>query len=517
MRLLTIIFIIMTIGLSVHAQEETALIIFEHDNILWAQPTTGGQVVNLGATRDNITAVLPAYDVYELSASPITRELDEGYGFYHGVWSPNGEQFAYLEINPPFYRVRLISDGEDQIVIRGERNPGFGYLDPVFVGLYSRIHVMERPSLTHLERVNMFAITPNSDDISFLSATEMGHTVGRSATLPQSLHIFLGFDFDNSIAIFYDWVDERVYHTPIALPFESKGFEHLPMTIYGVIRQDDLLTFAQAVTQQPTTIEEPPRPTPFLHWALADNYRYITCLPDSEWTYINHATTCPGLAGRNYEGHQGTDVSQEPDALPLGTPIYPAATGTVVDTYRDCLGVNPSCNNAYGNTVTLEHVLVVNDEIQIWYTGYGHLQMAMVENGDHIRSLTKPIALSGATGIGGAHLHFEVRTSDWVDPWDSRSGDSLWVGGNTRPLAMVTQNDMSAVPRILDVCTSYAGNNIRTGAGTSFDSLGKTVTGTTYYITAIENVQTGEGIGDWYNVLYEGGQGWLWSGVMNCP
>jgi len=503
-----------------HAQAETAHLIFTHDNQIWAQPTNGEQVINLGRIRDGFEHVLTGQDVYTKSASPLANLPSEGYGFHHGIWSEDRSQFVYLQIAPPTYQIRRINlgDNSDDILLTDDIRPNMGYLDPIAFTTDGDILLLERRALHHLDKVNIFIFNPDLRQLDFYTSVLPGHLVGRTALLPDNTSVFLGFNFDRQVGIILDTVTQQIQSFAITLNAERKGFEHLPLSVYSAVPQSNLSTIGQGVGALPAVITPRPLPQPFLHWSLADNRRDITCLPDSEWTYVNYSTNCPGLAGRNYEGHQGTDVSQEPDALPIGTPIYPSAVGTVVHAYRGCLGVNPSCNNAYGNTLTLEHVLIVNSETQIWYTGYGHLQMILVEDGAYITDLTKPIALSGATGVGGAHLHFEVRTpSGWVDPWDNRSGQSLWVGGNIRPQSNVLVDDMTVVPRILDVCTSYAGNNIRNGAGTSHQVIGETVGGTTYYIIAIENVQTGEGIGDWYEVLYEGGQGWLWSGVMNCP
>ncbi len=518
MKKIIILCCIFIVSLSVIAQDSDSLIIFEQNKKLWAQPADGGQLINLGVARQDFANDLPSYDVYTLSASLITRPLDDGFGFHHGVWSADRTQFAYIEMRPPEYRLRLIQDGEDRIVMTGQIRDNLAYLDPVQITSTGRILLLERQALNHLHKVNMFIVTPDPLELDFYTAVATGHLVGRTALLPDSYRLFLGFDFDNGTGVILNTGNGQIERFPLPFQIEHRGFEHLPIPVYGAIQKDELIEFAQSLTSRPTKSQTESYPAPFLHWALADNHRDITCYTDSDWTYSNFSTNCPGLAGRDYQGHEGTDISQEPDALLIGTPVYPSAVGTIVDSYRDCLGVNPSCNNAYGNTLTMEHIQIVNNETQVWYTGYGHLQMVISETASYIDDLTQPIALSGATGVGGAHLHFEVRTPDgWVDPWNDFDSDSLWVGGNERPSAMVLVDDMGSVPKILDVCTSYAKNNIRSGAGTTHQAVDETVEGTTYYITTIENIQTGEGIGDWYEVLYEGGQGWLWSGVMNCP
>jgi len=197
----------------------------------------------------------------------------------------------------------------------------------------------------------------------------------------------------------------------------------------------------------------PPRPAPFLHWSLSDENRRITCYTDSNWTNATFDFTCAGMVSpRDYDGHQGTDVGGIPDGLPIGTSVYPAARGVVVRQFDGCSGgVDVSCGAAYGNVIMLEHTLTVNGESQLWFTGYAHLQTTLVNVGRVIDDLTVPIAYSGETGVGGPHLHFEVRnwyinaTNRWVDPWGAYyapHGESLWVGGNDQPTALVsTESD----------------------------------------------------------------------------
>ncbi len=520
MRVLIILFIGFIAIISINAQDNIAHIIFTYDGRIWSQPTNDSPTIDLASHRDNFETVLTGYDAYTPLTAPLAGFPSAGYGFHHGIWSPDRTQFVYLQIAPPNYEVRriMINDNTDNLLLSDQIRANFGYLDPIAFTADGQILLLERYALHHIDKVNVFIYNPDLNQLDFFTSVLTGHLVGRTAILPDSTSVFLGFDFDTRVGIILDTVTQQIQRFTVSLETDARGFDHLPIPVYGAVSQQDLVMVAQEILAQPDTLTPQLQPAPFLHWPLADSYRYITCLPDSEWTYANYTTNCPGLAGRNYEGHEGTDVSEEPDALLIGTPIYPSATGTVIYTYRDCLGVNPSCNNAYGNTLTMEHIQIVNGATQVWYTGYGHLQMPLADDFDLITDLTQPIALSGATGIGGPHLHFEVRTTDdWIDPWDDRFSNSLWLGGNARPLAVVTQNDMTAVPRILDVCTSYAGNNLRSGAGTTYDTIGQTVTGKTYFITAVENVQTGEGIGDWYEVLFDDGQGWLWSGVMNCP
>lgn len=106
--------------------------------------------------------------------------------------------------------------------------------------------------------------------------------------------------------------------------------------------------------------------------------------------------------GRSYETHGGTDI-----AASIGTPVYAANSGTVVETSNDCshssAGVG-GCNHGggYGN-----HVWILHDNG--YETIYGHLINTVVSTGETV-SKGQLIGYSGSTGWStGPHLHFELR------------------------------------------------------------------------------------------------------------
>ena len=106
--------------------------------------------------------------------------------------------------------------------------------------------------------------------------------------------------------------------------------------------------------------------------------------------------------GRSYESHGGTDI-----AAPIGTPIYAANSGTVIDTSNDCshssAGVG-ACNHGggYGNHVWIQHD-------NGYQTIYGHMINTTVSTGEYV-SKGQLIGYSGSTGWStGPHLHFELR------------------------------------------------------------------------------------------------------------
>ncbi len=94
--------------------------------------------------------------------------------------------------------------------------------------------------------------------------------------------------------------------------------------------------------------------------------------------------------------HHGLDI-----AAPEGTPVYPAAQGTVIFSGK---------RGGYGNLVEVRH-----DDGSI--TRYGHTAMNLVRQGDEVEAGV-PIALVGSTGRStGPHLHFEVvKDGASVDP-----------------------------------------------------------------------------------------------------
>ncbi|NJL93311.1 MAG: M23 family metallopeptidase [Anaerolineae bacterium] len=110
-------------------------------------------------------------------------------------------------------------------------------------------------------------------------------------------------------------------------------------------------------------------------------------------------------------------------------------------TFDQCAEGSPSCGQAYGNWLLMEHVLLVQGNAQIWHTGYAHLSQISAQAGQWVLDIRQAIAASGATGSGGPHLHVEVRnprpgTPNWVDPWDNRqTGQTLWIMAQGEPLA----------------------------------------------------------------------------------
>ncbi len=87
--------------------------------------------------------------------------------------------------------------------------------------------------------------------------------------------------------------------------------------------------------------------------------------------------------------HEGIDFG-----VPVGTPVYAAASGTVQ--------ARPGYNGGYGNLIVLKHSAGVE-------TRYAHLSRISVSTGEHVNQ-GDLIGYSGNTGHStGPHLHFEIR------------------------------------------------------------------------------------------------------------
>ncbi|MDE6592975.1 MAG: peptidoglycan DD-metalloendopeptidase family protein [Oscillospiraceae bacterium] len=89
-------------------------------------------------------------------------------------------------------------------------------------------------------------------------------------------------------------------------------------------------------------------------------------------------------------GHKGIDI-----AAPFGTPIYAAASGTVID-------AGTGYNGGYGNCIMIQ-----NDDGNV--TVYAHQSELAAENGQYVEA-GQLIGYVGSTGDStGNHLHFEIR------------------------------------------------------------------------------------------------------------
>ncbi len=392
------------------AQEELHYVLFGWDGGVYAQSIFGGDLRLLGTGSPDATT----QSVFRLADAPV-GDLPAGYGFYGGVIGPGG-QFAYIVMQPGRF---LVMDANGSTLLEGT--------PPFFVPLgfhEGSLLLLERHTLNHLHGLRVWTLANGALTMhTVVEALPRLH--GRAAILPDGSGAFIGFDVEGNVGYTYDFATARVF------AFQA-NLRSLP-AINSVVDQTTIVTLGVV----PETIVDalmliPPEPTPavapFLRVPLADAFNRITCYPDSAFTAANFEYTCPGSATpRMYEGHQGTDYGGGPQGLPLDTPVSPAAPGVVLATFGECIAGDLGCANAYGNYVVMEHIVLVGDEAQAWHTGYTHLSESLVEPLTVLSDLSLPIGRSGETGIGGPHLHFEVRSPHnqprWRDPWAER----LWL------------------------------------------------------------------------------------------
>lgn len=508
-------------------------VVYVWDEIVYAQSLQGGTVRDLGRRFADFETLLPPErpDLYTLSDSPLLEIIEPGWGFHHGVWSRDRRQMVYLEVEhlSPNFRLKLLTeDGSTRLLLEDAVSAARGYLDPLGWTDDGGILLLERYSLHTLTDLRVWRLDTDTLEVDVVYRSSTRPLKGRSAVTTNGTGAFIGLTPELQVGFSFDFDKLQVFQfaAPTAFSVEPASvFEMFPVEVLGIVPGNQFNAFAAEVAAEaPADPDETVTlPEPWLYWPVADDIRFITCLPDSTRTGELYVYVCPGLE-RDYPGHEGTDISYRPGGLPLGSDIYPAAPGVVIETFTACIDETPSCHGAYGNTILLEHTLVSGGETSTWYTGYGHLEFVMVEPSSYIADRGTTIALSGDSGVGGPHLHFEVRYphgggTRWVDPWDVRhssDGRNLWVGSNDTPTSAATFAPEVPVETLCTV-TSDAGNNIRRGPGTIFDKLGETRLDENYAVTAIISNEVGQARGEWYRVLYNEGtsEGWLWSGLVS--
>jgi murein DD-endopeptidase MepM/ murein hydrolase activator NlpD len=104
---------------------------------------------------------------------------------------------------------------------------------------------------------------------------------------------------------------------------------------------------------------------------------------------------------------------------PSGTPVYAAATGTVLFAGPDKEAIYGPWPNTYGNLVVLKH------EHEL-FTLYAHLSKIDVQAGQVVGAGTQ-IGEVGKSGVAiGSHLHFEVRQGN-VEDYFATQNPELWL------------------------------------------------------------------------------------------
>jgi murein DD-endopeptidase MepM/ murein hydrolase activator NlpD len=500
-------------------------ILFVWNDEIYAQSLADNHTIATKRPYSDHASLPPSRgNIFDYAASPLTAPPINDYGFHQGVWSPDKTTFAFLAIQPndAGYHVILAENEVQQILFSGEITPERGYLVPVGWSDDGALFLLERHTLHHLNKLRLWTYTQADSPLSLQEDFTIPNLKGNNATLSDG-KLFIGFDTVGQLGYLFNLNTRQLttFLTTFALQDPPPSvFEVYPVAVVAVVNTADLQTWLSHPA--PPETQAAVAQQPWLYWPLPDHARSITCYPDSEWTDLNFSVECPGLTTpRAYQGHEGTDIGGKPNGLALSTPIFAAARGIVIGQNTNCLSDDITCGDAYGNTVLLEHTLIINHDVQTWFTGYAHLQTVLVDTHAYIRDIGLPIALSGDTGLGGAHLHIEIRSpqhpsrTHWIDPWDTRlslDNQSLWVSQNEQPLSAV----IAAPPPTLMTCQTIDGNNIRTGPGTNYSVVTKSSATETYQVFQSQRVETGGTPGDWYHIRWSEPQltGWIWADLM---
>lgn len=515
---------LVTTTVIVAQNNDSGILMIWNDTLLF-QTIAGNEIyqVAMPTPEDRLFFASDAKNIYSFETSPLNEVLQNGFGFYQGVWSDDRASFAFFAMAPDSsnYRVILREDEQERVLLSDQVSPDRGYLVPAGWTDDGNLVLLERYMLHNLNNLSLWQYDFASNELKASEPFSLPQLKGNTAALSGGW-VFIGFDTVGLQGYLVNINTGQIttFATSFALQDPPPSvFETYPIEVIGVIGVDDFDSWLANRSEQ--EIPAPRLTIPFLYYPLPDHARSITCYPDSEWTDQHYEVECPGLTvPREYQGHEGTDVGGKPDGLALGTPVYAAAEGLVIKTLNNCLSDDITCGDAYGNYVLMEHTRIINNNTETWFTGYAHLQEVLVEPNTFVDQIGIPIALSGNTGLGGAHLHFEVRSpqhpsiTNWLDPWDQRltvDGTNLWIG-NTSPVSAIT----AFPPPTLFICQTIAGNNIRSGPEVTFDIVAKSDEALSYDVFQIQTVVSDQAPGDWYHVRWTGSDitGWIWSDLM---
>ncbi len=221
-RLLVSLMIIMGSLLPAAAPSTSdAYIVFAWNGSLFANSVQTGVVTELGPVWTDFSTALPGYDVYTLVAAPLTELPSDGYGFHHGIWSPDRTRFAYLEIAPPHYRVRMQTmGGDNQLLLDGELSPVRGYLDPIGWTAQGELVLLERMLLNHWHTGHIWRLDPATLTLNYHALVPLDRLSGRSALLPDAATVFLGYNVDQQVGYLLDLASgqARLFSAQLGLP-----------------------------------------------------------------------------------------------------------------------------------------------------------------------------------------------------------------------------------------------------------------------------------------------------------
>ena len=201
-----------------------AYIIFAWNGNLFADSIQTGVVTELGPAWTDFSTDLPGYDVYTLAATPLTEPPSDGYGFHHGVWSPDRSEFAYLEIAPPHYRVWMQTiGGNNQLLLDDQLSAARGYLDPVGWTPQGELVLLERMLLNHWHTGNVWQLDPATLTLDYYTFVPLDRLSGRSALLPDAVTVFLGYNVEQDVGYLLDLGSgqARLFSTQLGLRWDT--------------------------------------------------------------------------------------------------------------------------------------------------------------------------------------------------------------------------------------------------------------------------------------------------------
>lgn len=214
---------------------------------------------------------------------------------------------------------------------------------------------------------------------------------------------------------------------------------------------------ATTVTAEPT-FTRPAAPTT----SANDHFWLGRPVPEGGVVWTDKTYPYGSTRGGTLRPHHGVEFN-----VPLGTPVFTAASGTVVVAGDDLTTAYGAHTNFYGNLVIVQHDFLYNG--QPVYTLYGHLSQVLVNVGQVVGA-AEQIALSGGSGVAdGPHLHFEVRIGQnsyantrnpllWLNPFPGRgvvAGRVVFPGGSPAYEAPVTLRRIDG-PAPYSASTTYA-------------------------------------------------------------
>lgn len=133
-----------------------------------------------------------------------------------------------------------------------------------------------------------------------------------------------------------------------------------------------------------------------------------------------------GSGGTSYEDHPGYDY-----VASYGTPIYAAASGTVVSTMCKLRNTGPSCSGMGGIGIVTPSGYVYQ-YFHLSYFAAGMVPGATITEGQYIGNVGNTGL--GCSGTNCAHLHFEVVYWNDVQARYLTVDPYGWTGGYPDPL-----------------------------------------------------------------------------------